>query len=146
MYGQSQLLNMRWRRFLQLVSWCFEPSQLQRITSGLNTSFTLSSTYSCHKSSYHKSCFLAYLYSAGTQHGNLHPAGRPILFCGPTQEPCVSHRQNRKKNHQGRLWKNAGEWTGGVEKSKEEIPGSKRRHLWLYTNLLQALKLSLIHI
>ena len=29
--------------------------------------------------------FLAYLYSAGTQHGNLHPAGWPILFCGPTQ-------------------------------------------------------------
>ena len=55
----------------ELVSWCFEPSQLQRITSGLSHSF--------HKSSFHKSCFvvvfLAYLYSAGTQHGNLHPAG-----------------------------------------------------------------------
>ena len=30
--------------------------------------------------------FGAYLYSAGTQHGNLHPAGWLILFCGPTQE------------------------------------------------------------
>ena len=27
---------------------------------------------------------IAYLYSAGTQHGNPHPAGWPILFCGPT--------------------------------------------------------------
>ena len=30
----------------QLVSWCFEPSQPQRITSGLSTSFTLSASYS----------------------------------------------------------------------------------------------------
>ena len=34
--------------------------------------------------------FLAYLYSAGTQHGNLHPAGWPILFCRPTQEPVLA--------------------------------------------------------
>ena len=64
----------------ELVSWCFEPSQPQRITSGLNKNFTLSAGYSFHKSSYHKSCFflvffLAYLYSAGTQHGNPHQAG-----------------------------------------------------------------------
>ena len=36
-----------------MVSWCFEPSQPQRITSGLNTSFTLSPSYSFHKSSHH---------------------------------------------------------------------------------------------
>ena len=36
--------------------------------------------------------------------------------------------------------KNAGEWTGGVEISKEEISGSKRSHAWQYTDLLQALK------
>ena len=47
--------------------------------------------------------FIAYLYSAGTQHGNLHPAGWPILFCGPTQEPCVSHSQKRKNRE--RFWK-----------------------------------------
>ena len=29
--------------------WCFEPSQLQRITSGLNTNINLSSSYSFHK-------------------------------------------------------------------------------------------------
>ena len=62
---------------LYLLSWCFKPSQPQRITSGLNTNFTLSPSQSFHKSSYHKVMvfFLAYLYSAGTQHGNLHPAG-----------------------------------------------------------------------
>ena len=38
----------------KLVSWCFEPSQPQRITSGLNTNFTLSPSYSFHKSSYHR--------------------------------------------------------------------------------------------
>ena len=69
--------------------------------------------------------FLAYLYSAGTQNGNLHPAGWPILFCGPTQEPCVSHSQHREKSGEV-LEKNASEWTGSVEINKKEIPGSKR--------------------
>ena len=31
-----------------LVSWCFEPSQPQRITSGLNTNFTLYPSHSIH--------------------------------------------------------------------------------------------------
>ena len=83
--------------FGQLVSWCFEPSQPQRITSGPNTNMNLSPSYSFHKSLYHESLFLepklkfypqfgtrfqkkkrrrerkkntclgAYLYSAGTQ-------------------------------------------------------------------------------
>ena len=30
-------------------SWCFEPSQPQRITSGLKTNFSLSSSYSLNK-------------------------------------------------------------------------------------------------
>ena len=36
--------------------------------------------------------------------------------------------------------KNAGEWTGRVEISKEEIHGSKLSNVWLYTDLPQALK------
>ena len=67
--------------------------------------------------------FLVYLYSAGTQHGNLHPARRPILFCGPTQDQCNSHSQHRR--NRARFWKNAGGWTGRVEISKEEIPDSE---------------------
>ena len=39
------------------VSWCFEPSQPQRITSGLITNFSLSPCYSFHKSLYHTSVF-----------------------------------------------------------------------------------------
>ena len=31
------------------VSWCFEPSQTQRITSGLKTNFSLSPSYSVNK-------------------------------------------------------------------------------------------------
>ena len=38
------------------------------------------------------------------------------------------------------LGKNAGEWTGRVEISKGEIPGSKRSMHGLYIDLLQALK------
>ena len=94
----------------QLVSWCIEPSHPQRITSELNTNFSLSPSYSFYKSLYHKffffsnnssnsirnfgtqnqktkrnktttttknnkTCFGTCLYSVGTQHGNLHPAG-----------------------------------------------------------------------
>ena len=47
--------------------------------------------------------FLAYLYSAGTQHGNLHQAGWPILFCGPTQEPVLATANTGKT--QKRFWK-----------------------------------------
>ena len=79
-----------------LVSGCCEPSHPQRITSWLKTNFNLSPSYSFHKSLYHRSLFLklkhklypqfwmqtqknntcigAYLYSAGTQHWNLHLA------------------------------------------------------------------------
>ena len=100
-----------------LVSPCFKPRKQQRITSRLNTNFSLSPSYShsFHKSLYHKfffflfsnhssisihnfgtqnqrnnnTCFGAYLYSTSNQHGNLHRAGWPILFCGPTQEPVL---------------------------------------------------------
>ena len=82
-----------------LVSRCFEPNQPQRIISGLKTNFSLSPRYSFHKSFHHGSPFLkpqlrlypqlrkanpektithfigAYVYAAGTEHGNLHPAG-----------------------------------------------------------------------
>ncbi|WP_419582467.1 hypothetical protein, partial [Thiolapillus sp.] len=37
-----------------LVSWYFEPSQPQRVTSWLKTMFNLSSIYSARKSSNHK--------------------------------------------------------------------------------------------
>ena len=61
--------------------------------------------------------FFAYLYSAGTQHGNLHPAGWPILFCGPTQEPLLATANTGKTRK--RFGENAGEWTGKLEISKE---------------------------
>ena len=135
----------------KLFGWCFEPSQPQRITSGLNTNLNLSPSYSCHKSLYHKllffvffsnhnsasihnfgtqnqknnnTCFRAYLYSMSTQQGNLHPAGWLILFYGPTQEPVLATANTGKTRE--RFWKNAGEWTRRVEICKEEIPGSKR--------------------
>ena len=39
----------------KLLSWCFELSQQQCTTSGLNTNFSLSSSYLFHKSLHHKS-------------------------------------------------------------------------------------------
>ena len=72
------------------------------------TNFILFPSYSFHKSWYHKSCFLTYLYSAGTQHENLHPAVWPILFCGPTQE-----RKNRE-----RVWKKC-RWMDRKSRNKQ---------------------------
>ena len=112
--------------FLYLVSWCFEPSQPQRISSGLNTNLLYLQVihFTSHFITSHAFFFfLAYFYSVSTQHGNLHPTGWPILFCGPTQEPVLA-TTNTGKIGRG-FGKNAGEWTGKLEVSKEEIPGSK---------------------
>ena len=56
----------------------------------------------------------AYIYSAGSQHGNLHPASWPILFCRPTQEPVLA-AANTGKKHRRAFGKNAGKWTRRVE-------------------------------
>ena len=77
--------------------------------------------------------FIAYLHSAGTQHGNLHSARWPILFCGPTQEPVLAAANTGKEKLEEVLKKNAGEWTGRVEISKEEIHGGKRS---MHANIL----------
>ena len=114
----------------QWVSWCFEPSHPQRITSGLNTNYTLSPSYSFHKSSYHKSCFFCFCFFWGLFLFRGHSAremplvGWPILFCGPTQEPCVSHSQHRRNRE--RFLKKCRWMDRKLEISKEEIPGSKR--------------------
>ena len=65
--------------------------------------------------------FLAYSHSAGTQHGNLHPEGWPILHRNHVLATANTGKIGRDFGE-----KNAGEWTGRVEISKEEIPGSKR--------------------
>ena len=57
-----------------------------------------------------------------TEHGNLHPAEWPILFCGPTKEPVLA-TANAGKN-QERLWKKC-RWMNWKGRNKEEIPGSK---------------------
>ena len=127
----------------------FVPSQPQGITSGLNANFNLSPIHSTshyttsvcfcffskpqlkfypqfwmQNQKNNNTCFGAYLHSASIQHGNLQPAEWPILFCGHAQEP-VFATANRKNSGEV-LEKTEGEWTGRVEISKGEIPGSKR--------------------
>ena len=46
-------------------------------------------------------------------------------MCGPTEKPVLATANTGKKIGRG-FGKNAGEWTGRVEISKKEIPGSKR--------------------
>ena len=57
--------------------------------------------------------FSLFFYSTGTQHGNLHPAGWPVLSCGPTQEPVLPAANKGKTTE--RFCKNAGEWSGKVK-------------------------------
>ena len=73
-----------------LVSWCFEPSQPQRITSGLNSDFTLSPSYSFQKSSYYKSCFLSLFIFRG-QSAREHASSRVTYFILRAYTECVSH-------------------------------------------------------
>ena len=93
----------------------------------MNTNFTLSPTYSFHKSSYHKSCFLSLFIFRG--HSTREPASSRVAYFSlrAYTGTSVSHSQHRKKS--GKVLekekkKEAGEWTGRVELSKEEIPGS----------------------
>ena len=78
----------------QLVNWCFESSQPHRAENKLQPTTMLfilqvmipQVFFSNHKFKFYpqfwnpnpdkqNTCVGAYLYSAGTQHGNLHPAG-----------------------------------------------------------------------
>ena len=105
------------------VSWCFEPSQPHRITSGLNTNFTLSPSYSFHKSSNHKWCFLSLFIFRG--HSIWEPASRRVTFYSAgLYRNHVLATANTGNIRRG-FGKNAGEWTGRVEIGKGEIPGSK---------------------
>ena len=49
---------IQWVVRSEWVSWCFESCQPQRIISGLKTNFSLSPSYSFHKSLYRKFLFI----------------------------------------------------------------------------------------
>ena len=63
-------------------------------------------------------CFLANLYSADTRHGNLHPTGWPILFCGPTQEPVLATANTGKKSRE--ILEKKYRWMDQKGRNKEE--------------------------
>ena len=53
---------------------------------------------------------------------------------------CISHGQDREKKNSGEILENENEWTGKVEISEEEIPGSRCSMHGSYIDPLQALK------
>ena len=79
-----------------LVSWCLEPSQPQRITSGLNTNFNQSPRYTFHKSTYHKSCFLSLFIFRG--HSTSGPTSNRVTYfiLHAYTGTGISHCQHRK--------------------------------------------------
>ena len=129
-------------RITKLVSWCFEPSQPQRTTSGLNTNFTLSPSYSFHKSSYHKSCFQNIFFNLFIfrGHSTREPSSSRVTYfiLRAYTRTGVSHSQRKKKKIGRGFRENVGEQTGRVEISKEEIPGSKHSvhgYILIYSRL-----------
>ena len=104
----------------KLVGWCFEPSQPQRIiTSGLKTNFNLSPSYSFHKSSYHKSCFVSlFIFRGHSTRGTC--IQQSDLFYSVGLHRNQYWRQLTQEKLGRGFGKNAGKWTGRVEISKEE--------------------------
>ena len=80
------------------LSWCFEPSQPQRMTSGLNTNFILSPGYSFLKSLYHKSFFFSLFIFRG--HSTREPASSRVTYfiLRAYTGTSVSQSQHRKKS------------------------------------------------
>ena len=83
---------------------------------GLHQGWTKTSLYlqAIHFTSHHVFC--AYLYSEGTQHGNLLTAKWPILFCRPTQEPVLA-TANTGKNWE-KFWKKC-RWMDSKGRNKQ---------------------------
>ena len=123
-----------------LVSWCFEPRPPHRITSRLNTNFILSPSYPFHKSPYHKSCFLSIYIPRALNQGTCLQQGDLFYSVGLHRNHVLATANKGKIRRD--FGKNAGEWTGRIEISKEEIPGSKHS---MYGYIL-TYSLSLIHI
>ena len=73
-----------------------------------------------HKSSYHKSCILSLSIFRG--HSTREPASSRVTYytLRAYKEAGVSHSQHRKKSAEV-LEKNAGEWTGRVERRKKSL-------------------------
>ena len=86
-----------------LVSWCFEPSQPQRIISGLNTNLNPSPSHPLHKSLHHKSLFLKPQLKFYPQFRNSHPEkhntfGNLFIFREhSTREPASYQKKKKKK-------------------------------------------------
>ena len=101
----------------KLVSWSFEPSQQQRITSGLNTNFILSQSYSPHRYWDRESCFFSlFLFR---RHSTQEPASSRVTYF------ILWAYTGTKKL--GEFWKKCRyPSTRRVELNKDEIPGSKR--------------------
>ena len=102
----------------QLVSWCFKPSQPQRITSGLNKNFTLSQSQPFHKSSYNKVRVLSLFIFRG--HPTWEPASSRVTYfilrayTGTMRQP----QPTQGKIGRG-FGKNAGKWTGKCRNKQE---------------------------
>ena len=97
----SSFMSSTCQFFTIVSSWCFEPSQQQRITSGLNTNFTLSpsQSHSFHKSSYHKSVFFFSLFIF-RRHSTQEPASSRVTYfiLRAYTGTSISQSQHRKKS------------------------------------------------
>ena len=114
--GALRCVERNFGKWHFLVSWCFEPSQTQRIILGLYTNFILSPNYSVHKPSYHRSCFcFCFFYNLFIfrGHSTRESASSRVTYC--ILRAYTGTGASHMKNSGKLLEKNAGERTGLVE-------------------------------
>ena len=93
---------------------------------------------------YNITCFGIYLYSVGTNHRNLLKLlvtmNRLTYFVPQVyvRKPGLTELMQSKIKE--RIWKNEGEWTRKVEIRTRKKFLAVAMHVWLYSDLLQALK------
>ena len=126
MYIHKNYIKTAAHRIGWLVSWCFEPSQPQRITSGLNINFTYSiSKLSISQVIIPQVMFFEPVYIPRALNTGTCIRQGDLFYSAGLRRNHVLATANTGEIGRG-LEKNAGEWTRRVEISKEEIPGSKR--------------------
>ena len=124
-FGMSNIINLLnislQSSQARTVSQRFEPSYPQRITSGLNTNFTLSSSYFFHKSSYNKSClFFQPIYIPRALNTETCILQGDLFHSADLHRNHVLAKANTGEIRRG-FGKNAGEWNGRVERRRKSL-------------------------
>ena len=127
----SDFISMqRLKDLAKTVSWCLQPSQPQRITSGLNTNPTISKLFILQVIIPQFMFFEPIYIPRALNTGTCIQQGDPFYSSGLHRNRCWP--QTIRGKFARSFGRNAREWTGWVEISKEEIPSSRVAGMAIY--------------